>query len=212
MGLCWKQDRAYRKPYVLFPPDHSSRAWCFRTGVFFTMSQYFLDVAPQQLLLHYQSHVSSWDEFFWFLDRDYLHLDGNDGCWQGRWADERRGEKPCQPLCAQLLSQFKSTRNPCPHKHRCRWPCKSNRDLAAAQIPHSSWLHWSLFPTWPHLSYPCSGQPGKQCAVFLKTCRSFCGSGKEMGVRYRREEEHIGMPGSGPLTLRPPRQLLKSGI
>lgn len=29
MGLCWKQHRAYRKPCVLFPPDHSSRAWCF---------------------------------------------------------------------------------------------------------------------------------------------------------------------------------------
>lgn len=105
------------------------------------------------------------------------------GCWQGHWADNRRGEKPCQPLCVQLLSQFNSIRNPRLHKHRCRWPCKSNLNLAAAQIPHSSWLHWSLFPTWPHLPYPCSGQPGKQCAVFLKTSRSFCGSGKEMGVR-----------------------------
>lgn len=137
---------------------------------------------------------------------------GTIGCWQGHWADERRGEKPCQPLCVQLLSQFNRIRNPHPHKHRCRWPCKSNLNLAAAQIPHSSWLHWSLFPTWPHLPYPCSRQPGKQRAAFPKTSRSFCGSGKEMGVRYRREEEHIGMPGPGPLTLRPPTQPLKSGI
>lgn len=32
-----------------------------------------------------------------------------------------------------------------------------------------------------------------------------------MGVRYGREEEQIGMPGSGPLTLRLPPHPLKSG-
>lgn len=49
-----------------------------RTGVFFTNSWYFLDGVPQQLFLRYQSHIISWDEFFWFLNTDYLHLDGND--------------------------------------------------------------------------------------------------------------------------------------
>lgn len=49
-----------------------------KTGVFFTNSQYFLDGVPQQLFLRYQSHVISWDEFFWFLNTDYLHLDRND--------------------------------------------------------------------------------------------------------------------------------------
>lgn len=37
--------------------------------------------------------------------------------------------------------------------------------MAAAQIPHSAWLHRTRFPTWPHLPCPRGGEPGRQCAV-----------------------------------------------
>lgn len=133
------------------------------------------------------------------------------GCWQRHWADKRRGEKPCQPLCVQLLSQFNSLRYLRPHKHRCRWPYKSNLNLAAAQIPHSSWLHRTRFPHDLISHALAADSQAGNAQLILQTSRSCCGSGKEMRVRYGREEEQTGMPGSGPLTPRLPPHPLKSG-
>lgn len=72
----------------------------------------------------------------------------------------------------------------------------------------------STGPVFPHDLIPHALAADSQAGnvqLIPQTSRSCCGSGKEMRVRYGREEERISMPGSEPLTHRLPPHPRKSG-
>lgn len=122
MGLSRKQDRVSETCSLRSPPDPTSRTQTLRTGVFFTNSLYFLDRVPQQLFLLYQPHVISWDEFFWFLNTDYLHLDGNDRVLAETPSRQQERGEPLPGFVCATAESVQQPQIPPPHKHRCRWP------------------------------------------------------------------------------------------
>lgn len=160
-----------------------------RTGVFFTNSQYFLEGEPQQLFLQYQSHIISWDELFWFLNADYLHLDGNDRVLAETLSTQEGGNPASLCACNCWVS---STASDIPT------PTNTGADCHIKVI-----LIWLLLkfhiplgstgPIFPNdlISYAlmADSQAGNM-QLLLQTSRSCCGSGKEMGVWYERGRAH----------------------
>lgn len=152
MGLSQKQDKVSETP---IPSRSHSWTQTLRTGMFFTNSLYLLDRVPQQLFPLYQTHVIPWDEFSWFPNTDYMHLDGNDRVLAENLSRQQKREEPLPAFVCTTAESVQQPQIPPPYTHRCRWPYTSNLNLAAAQTLHSSWLPLTSSPTWPHPSCPC---------------------------------------------------------